>query len=501
MVRSRVEKTGGEGKPQSHKWTDNEHGIRPCDASPLPAASALNTSEPNSPTAALTGVSVEARNYHVNTEQMAALPAGPKSQKAKGDKRYLGVRVRMPVRDMLRNFRIANGMDPKDLQQKENKKSKGEKKRVNTSGDRRNRLKKWQTKSLEELAIIVEVLEEDLKTSTSPKQPTEQPSSTLCPEQRDKSWCKHRSQQHHLDELPPNSCFCETNKKFPTRSTEVNNSVPFWAYSQTAAPLSDSQGEYHRFESAYCRRRAEPGMICSPGYSEYQVPSPQDTSYFSPKMEHWWGSPETIGPTYPYSVQEEWNSATFFWAQMERQERILRDMSDKDLLSLDEYGRTLLHRAVDEGKRALVYVIAKRMAHLKKLDTKDTEGKTPLHVAAQRNQHLIVADLISLGANINERDRYGKTCLHLSAEYGYVRVLEVLKSCMKNGIYIDLEARDMNGLSALQHASVSLKSTVCELERSVTVGETKLHSLRKEQMMETLECLLQMECSLQCQVI
>ncbi|KAL7831676.1 hypothetical protein AOLI_G00292240 [Acnodon oligacanthus] len=499
MVRSRVKKTRGEGKPQSREWRDSKHVIHPCDGLPLPAASALNTSEPNSPTAAFTGVSVEARNYHVNTEQVSASPKGPKSQKAKGDKRYLGVRVKMPVRDMLRNFRIAKGMDPKDLQQKENKRSKGEKKRVNSSGDRSNRLKKWQTKSLEELAIIVEVLEEDLKTSTSPRQSTEHPSSTLCPEQRDESWCIH--QQYLMGELPPNSCFCEANKKFPTRSTDVGNSFPCWAYGQTIAPLSAGQEEYHSFESAHCRHRAEPGMICFPDYNEYQVPSPQDTSYFSPEMEHCWGSPETIGPTYPYSVQEEWNSTTFFWAQMERQEHVLRNISDQDLLALDEYGRTLLHRAVDEGKRALVYVTAKRMADLKKLDTKDTEGKTPLHIAAQRNQHLIVADLISLGANINERDRYGKTCLHLSAEYGYVRVLEVLKSCMKNGIYIDLEARDMNGLSALQHASVSLKSTVRELERSTTVGKTKLHSLRREQMMETLECLLQMECSLQFQVI
>lgn len=51
--------------------------------------------------------------------------------------------------------------------------------------------------------------------------------------------------------------------------------------------------------------------------------------------------------------------------------------------------------------------------------------QTALHLAAQRNQHLIVADLISLGANVNARDQYGKTCLHLSAEFGYIRVLEV----------------------------------------------------------------------------
>ena len=36
-----------------------------------------------------------------------------------------------------------------------------------------------------------------------------------------------------------------------------------------------------------------------------------------------------------------------------------------------------LHRAVTEGRRALVYAIAKRMAALNSLDFKDSEGKVP----------------------------------------------------------------------------------------------------------------------------
>lgn len=37
----------------------------------------------------------------------------------------------------------------------------------------------------------------------------------------------------------------------------------------------------------------------------------------------------------------------------------------------------------------------------------------------------MVSDLISLGANVNEQDSSGKTPLHLCAENGYLRVLEV----------------------------------------------------------------------------
>lgn len=52
-------------------------------------------------------------------------------------------------------------------------------------------------------------------------------------------------------------------------------------------------------------------------------------------------------------------------------------------------------------------------------------SQTPLLHAAKHNHHLMVADLIRLGANVNETNNLGKSCLHLSAEKGYIRVLEV----------------------------------------------------------------------------
>lgn len=47
-------------------------------------------------------------------------------------------------------------------------------------------------------------------------------------------------------------------------------------------------------------------------------------------------------------------------------------------------------------------------------------------------------------------------------------------------------------MSVLQCASLALKATVRELESSKSPSRTRLHSLRQKQMMEILECLLQM---------
>lgn len=55
----------------------------------------------------------------------------------------------------------------------------------------------------------------------------------------------------------------------------------------------------------------------------------------------------------------------------------------------------------------------------------DLCSQTALLHAAKHNHHLMVADLICFGANVNETNNLGKSCLHLSAEKGYIRVLEV----------------------------------------------------------------------------
>ncbi|KAM9453792.1 uncharacterized protein ACWYII_012644 [Salvelinus alpinus] len=526
------------------KWDIGNELFRSYD-SPMPGEPASYAEGPNSQNG---GILTSLDDGNGPSKRNSSL-TGPKRSNYDGEKRYLGVRVKMPVRDMLNKIRIAKGMDPKNIQGNCGKALKGEKKRVNANRDRRSSKRKQPTKSLEELAIIVEVLEEDLKASKPYSQSNTSESPDYSPEPNVQPWnspeqlqhshsmkfsqenkmpqqatnyCMSRSADNHNTSVPPlNSqgrCINdESDNMMPSPDSYMTYSpsstsecqVPSPQYSVFASPLSssyelgqDGGSDYQDSFSPQCQDSFSPqcqdsfSPQCQDSFSPQCQDSfsPQCQDSFSPQCQDSFSpqSQDSFSPHWLSYMGQSWNSTAYFWNQLQREESLLTGVSDTEVLATDRNGRTALHRAVGQGKRALGYVIARRMAALNRLDVKDSEGKTALHLAAQKNQHLMVADLIHLGASVNEKDRSGKTCLHLSVENGYIQVLEVLKNMMKEGIYVDVEATDNYGLSVFQCAAVALNVTVRELERSVAPSQMRLHTLRKEQMMETLGCLLQM---------
>ncbi|KAL9616376.1 MAG: hypothetical protein Q9160_008750 [Pyrenula sp. 1 TL-2023] len=85
-------------------------------------------------------------------------------------------------------------------------------------------------------------------------------------------------------------------------------------------------------------------------------------------------------------------------------------------------GQTLLHRGPWSGSRAVIDLLGK----CSPLDTKDTVGRTALHIAADLSYEYVVDLLISWGADVNIVDKHGRTALSYAARNGEVTVLRVL---------------------------------------------------------------------------
>ncbi|KAM4702975.1 NF-kappa-B inhibitor zeta-like [Rhinophrynus dorsalis] len=201
------------------------------------------------------------------------------------------------------------------------------------------------------------------------------------------------------------------------------------------------------------------------------------------------GKPKVIG-----SANQNAEFFSVFQFQVMCEEYILqKTISDDNILEMDEKGNWFLHMAVIEGKRARAYALAKRLVSSNKIHMKNAKKQTALHMAAEKNQYLIFKDLLSFGADINERDNLGKTPLHLCAEYGCVNVIKVLKENMENGHNIQVEAFDNSGLTPLHYAVLAHNATAKEFAKQhLSIDVKQCLGSRKQRLLEGIKYLLKM---------
>ncbi|XP_059183930.1 NF-kappa-B inhibitor zeta-like [Centropristis striata] len=155
---------------------------------------------------------------------------------------------------------------------------------------------------------------------------------------------------------------------------------------------------------------------------------------------------------------------TLFHWQIQREMQKIGGVSPEVLAMQDADGDTYLHIAVAQGRRALAYVLASKMAQSGSLDMKEHNGQTALQIAAATNQHLIVQDLLQHGAQINTRDFWGRSPLHLCAEKGHFLSLQsIWRTLMGSGQSIDIEMFNYDGLTPLHAAVQSHNGAVREL--------------------------------------
>ncbi|MEE6470035.1 hypothetical protein FKM82_008848 [Ascaphus truei] len=191
---------------------------------------------------------------------------------------------------------------------------------------------------------------------------------------------------------------------------------------------------------------------------------------------------------------------SFFQWQIEQEEKKIANISQEQLLSKDADGDTYLHISVAQGRRALSYVFAREMAALNMLDVKEHNNQSAFQVAVAANQHLIVLDLISLGAQVTTTDSWGRTPLHVCAVKGYSQVLQAIqKGVIASNQYVDVEATNYEGLTALHCAVIAHNAVVQQLQknRPLRSPETEELLLKNKAMVETVKMLLQMGASVE----
>uniref|UniRef100_A0A8C8VDK9 NF-kappa-B inhibitor zeta n=1 Tax=Pelusios castaneus TaxID=367368 RepID=A0A8C8VDK9_9SAUR len=186
---------------------------------------------------------------------------------------------------------------------------------------------------------------------------------------------------------------------------------------------------------------------------------------------------------------------SFFQWQVEQEENKLANISQEQILAKDSDGDTFLHIAVAQGRRALSYVLARKMAVLHMLDIKEHNGQSAFQVAVAANQHLIVQDLVSLGAQVNTTDCWGRTPLHVCAEKGHSQVLQAIqKGAIGGSQYVDIEATNYDGLTALHCAVLAHNAVVHELRNSQPPHSPEVQELllKNKSLMDTIKSLIQM---------
>lgn len=90
----------------------------------------------------------------------------------------------------------------------------------------------------------------------------------------------------------------------------------------------------------------------------------------------------------------------------------------------DNLKQTALHIAASSNRLKIAEALTKAKPRL--IDTPDTDGKTPLHVAAENDNASVVKYLISCGASVGATDKNQETPLHSAAAKAGLETIQAL---------------------------------------------------------------------------
>ncbi|XP_016422099.1 NF-kappa-B inhibitor zeta isoform X2 [Sinocyclocheilus rhinocerous] len=189
---------------------------------------------------------------------------------------------------------------------------------------------------------------------------------------------------------------------------------------------------------------------------------------------------------------------SFFQWQIQQEEERLAAVSHEQLTARDADGDTFLHIAVAQGRRALAYVLARKMAAIGVLDMKEHNNQSAFQLSVAADQHLIAQDLLVLGAELNTRDCWGRAPLHVCAEKGHCSSLQAIQRCLQtSGQPVNVEVVNYDGLTPLHVAVLSHNALLQELSRGPPSAQSPALLQKKKLLSECVSTLLLMGASLE----
>ncbi|XP_075460497.1 uncharacterized protein LOC142497074 isoform X4 [Ascaphus truei] len=381
---------------------------------------------------------------------------GDHREKSESDsqKQYLGVRVRMPIREMLRKTQMEKKTSPMISQDLEEpriiSKDFTEKKiHPNAEKSQRKSLKSagQKIKKVGNLDVVFEIFNDEL---------TQIPESSLTVNTVQPYL--HPGLPYFMEDKASPDTFVKRNQKPNTEKPHpyFNNSHYLSPVQAPYTSLSTDLSALNSLETHSSSKRDD-GYCCnlkSTFAGDYASWSTIPTSTLeSPLLQSCKGFPEephmhlscfakSKVATHKATRQNAQVLSFFQFQIMSEEENLHKSFPAEKLMELDENG--FLHDAVIEGKRARVYVLAKRFAAFNKINIKDNKK-------------------------------------------------QVLKKCQENGMDIQVEAFDNNGLTALHCAVLSHNATAKELKKRDLISDVKqCLNLRKERLLEGISFLLKM---------
>lgn len=174
------------------------------------------------------------------------------------------------------------------------------------------------------------------------------------------------------------------------------------------------------------------------------------------------------------------------------------------------YLQTLLHRAIDDNQQDIAQFLIRSGCDLNAPKRPGPGGAggeearnncTPLHLCCEWGLEQVVQTLVEHGANVNARDSDGKTPIHIAVQNQHTQIISLLL-CHPN---IDLSLRDKKGMSPFATALTVRNNKAAEaiLERLPTAaeqfdnkGRNFLHMAIQKNDMESILFLLSIQVNL-----